>query len=241
MDPVISIIIPAFNEEKAIEKTVRQFEKLTIPHEVIVSDTASTDRTVEIAKKCADKVALLPPDKKPGVSPGRNDGAAVAKGKFLVFTDSDTFVPDINEFFATIVARFNNDPKLVGISVQIKILPEVCTWSDATVSFLMNFWFLVLNNVLGVGAASGKFQLMRSDTFKKTGGFNETLSTSEDIDLFGRLNKFGYTRIMWNLTVYHEGRRFHVLGAWHTLWRWIHNGLSFWFFKKSSDTWEPVR
>jgi GT2 family glycosyltransferase len=105
----------------------------------------------------------------------------------------------------------------------------------------MNVWFFLLNKLFGVGIASGKFIMVRADAFQKTGGFDEHLKTAEDVDLFRKLATFGHTRIAWDLAVYHEGRRFHHLGAWNTLYRWIHNGLSYWLFKKSSDTWEPVR
>ena len=58
--PGISIIIPAYNEEKALERTLLHFlpfkEKYNL--EIIVADDASTDRTVEIAERFADKVVL---------------------------------------------------------------------------------------------------------------------------------------------------------------------------------------
>jgi len=241
MNPALSIIIPAYNEEKTIERTVRQFAGLKTPREVIVSDTASTDQTVAIAKQCADKVILLQPGKKPGVSPGRNDGVVVAQGTYFVFIDSDTFIPDPNDFFARALARFANDPKLVGLSAQIKIRNNVATMSDKMVSFLMNAWFFLLNKAFGIGIASGKFIMVKADAFRKTGGFDERLTTAEDVDLFRKLTRQGRTRIAWDLAVYHEGRRFHHFGAWTTLYRWMRNGISYWLFKRSSDTWEPVR
>ncbi|HVN26426.1 MAG TPA: glycosyltransferase [Candidatus Paceibacterota bacterium] len=241
MDPLISIIIPTFNEEKTIEKTVRQFERLRTPHETIVSDSMSTDRTVEIAKSCADTVALLPASKKPGVSPARNDGVAVSHGRYLVFIDSDTFVPDPDAFFAKLLARFEREPRLVGISVKIMIVRELATRSDRAVSFLMNFWFWFSNKYFNAGLASGKFIMVKADAFRKAGGFDERLKTAEDVDLFSKLSKIGDVRTAWDLAVYHEGRRFHHMGAWMTLFKWIHNGISYWLFKKPSDTWEPVR
>ncbi len=238
---MISIIIPAYNEERTIEKTVRQFAALTEPHEVIVSDSASTDRTVAIAKECADKVVSLPPGKKSGVSPARNDGVNAAAGEFLVFIDSDTFIPNINGFFDVLLDRFRREPRTMGQSVRIEVAHAVATWSDRAVSFLMNIWFFFLNKCLGVGISSGKFMIVRTEAFKKTGGFDEHLATAEDVDLFRKLARFGHTRIVWPLAVYHDGRRFHHLGAWRTMFRWMRNSISYWLFGKASDTWEPVR
>jgi glycosyltransferase involved in cell wall biosynthesis len=241
MAPVISIIIPAYNEEKAIEKTVRQFAALRTPHEVIVSVSPSTDRTAEVAKGCADKVVILPPGGKSGVSPARNDGVAVADGEFLVFIDSDTYIGDANAFFGRLLERFAENKQVVGISVRINVAPAVATWSDRAVSFMMNAWFFFLNKCLGVGIASGKFIIVRAEAFRRTGGFNEEMKTAEDVDLFRHLRRFGLTRIAWELQVHHEGRRFHKLGAWRTFFRWIGNGISYWMFGRSSDSWEPVR
>lgn len=239
--PLISIIIPAFNEEKTIERTVRQFAALAVPHEVIVSDSASTDRTIEVARRCADKVVSLQPGKKSGVSPARNDGVAAAAGSFYVFIDSDTYIPDINDFFAVLLDRFSREHDTVGLSVKIEVTPSVATRSDRAVSFLMNSWFFFLNKCLGVGISSGKFMMVRAGEFRKTGGFDEHLNTAEDVDLFRKLARYGHTRIVWPLAVFHEGRRFHHLGAWRTLFRWMHNSISYWLLGRSSDTWEPVR
>ena len=57
---MISIIIPTLNEEKIIEATLCTLTStLTIPHEVIVSDGGSSDRTVELAKKYAGAVVFF--------------------------------------------------------------------------------------------------------------------------------------------------------------------------------------
>lgn len=240
MKPLLSIIIPTYNEESDVEKTISQFADLHIPHEVIVSDTQSTDKTVEIAKRLADKVLLLPLGKRHDASSGRNYGAAAAQGTFLVFLDCGVLIPHPNSFFERAQAAFEKDPGLVGVSVQIQVEPPTRTTSDAVVSWLMDTWFVFLNNV-GVGIASGKFQMVTADAFRKVGGFNEHFSTAEDVDFFGRIRKIGRTRIIWSLAIFHSGRRFHTQGAWYTLLLWIKNAVFFWLFKKPSEKWKPIR
>ncbi|MCR4328869.1 MAG: glycosyltransferase [Patescibacteria group bacterium] len=239
---MISIIIPTRNEEKGIRETVVQFKNLTLPHEIIVSDTLSTDNTVAIAKECADKVLVLSPDEKASVSKGRNNGAREARGEFLVFLDSETYIPNPQAFFTRALARFNADLRLAGISGRIEIDPRVRTWSDWFILIVTNLYFLTLNNIVGIGAAAGKFQMIRTNIFRETGGFNEQLFAAEDIELFQRLAKQGHTRIAWDLVVYHPGRRFHQLGAWNTVFRWMKNIISFWIRKKPADKeWEEIR
>jgi 1,2-diacylglycerol 3-alpha-glucosyltransferase len=86
--PLVSIIIPALNEEKYIEKTLKSVRRQTYPKiEVIVVDNGSTDRTGEIAKKYANKVIV---EEKRGIGIARNRGAKEAKGDILLFLDADT-------------------------------------------------------------------------------------------------------------------------------------------------------
>ena len=239
---MISIIIPTFNEEKTVEKTVRQFANLKTPHEVIVSDSLSTDTTLARARKCADIVVETAASEPRGVSHGRNNGARAAKGEFLVFLDSGDDIPDINNFFTKALDVFQRSPKLVGLSVRIEVDPAVSNLSDRIIFALMNGWFAILNNVFRFGIAAGKFQMVRASAFRAIGGFNERMPAGEDVDFFRRLSRLGRTYIMWSLVVFHSGRRFHQLGAWTTLYRWIKNALSVWIWKKAADSgWKPVR
>lgn len=239
---MISIIIPTYNEERTVEATVRQFAGLHVPHEVIVAEGRSTDRTASIAKQCADKVIDLAPGDKPGVSRQRNNGAGAASGEFIVFLDSDDIIPDLNGFFTKALAFFASDPRLVGLSARIEVSPDVRRVSDWIVCEMMNVWFALLNNVFRVGIAAGKFMMVRTPAFRATGGFNENLRAAEDVDIFTRLAHIGRTHTAWGLVVFHSGRRFHQLGAWRTLYRWIKNALSLWTFKKTADgDWETIR
>jgi glycosyltransferase involved in cell wall biosynthesis len=57
---MLSIIIPTLNEEKIIKSTLSLLKsRLKIPHELIVSDGGSNDKTVSIAKEYADKVVVF--------------------------------------------------------------------------------------------------------------------------------------------------------------------------------------
>ena len=91
-NPVISIIIPALNEENYIGGTLRSLvnQQFPFPYEIIVSDGGSSDSTVEQAQLYADQVIHNP---KVTTASGRNAGAKFAKAPYLVFIDADTFVP----------------------------------------------------------------------------------------------------------------------------------------------------
>ena len=92
---MISIIIPTLNEAKIIESTLRTLAAtLTLPHEVIVSDGGSSDRTAELAARYANTVVVYSGASRQTIGEGRNDGAKVAAGDFLVFLDADCVVPE---------------------------------------------------------------------------------------------------------------------------------------------------
>ena len=239
---MISIIIPAREEEQAIERTVMQFrDHLSIPHEVIVSDARSKDRTAEIARRTADITVVFSGEKHTAAI-GRNDGARVASGEYFAFIDAGVDVPDPQAFFEQALAHFEHDPNVVGVTGPQRASPDVETWADRLSYGFLNWELRFLNNVLHRGEASGKFILVRRDAFEKIGGFREDLVTREDGDFFYRLSKIGRTVFDPSLRIYHGARRPHALG-WPRLWGiWIFNTISVLLFNKSAaDDWTPIR
>ncbi len=90
----ISIVIPAFNEERLIEDTLAsvregmaELSRRGIESELIVCDNNSTDRTAEIARAAGAKVVFEPVNQ---IARARNCGAAAAGGDWLIFVDADS-------------------------------------------------------------------------------------------------------------------------------------------------------
>lgn len=240
---MISIIVPTLNEEKFLGQTLRALKKLELSHEVIVSDGGSTDTTLEIAAKFADKIVKKQPEEKQNIAIGRNQGAKAATGDFFVFIDADVEIPEINKFFKKALELFSNEPKLLGLTVFLKVFPEHATLADKFFFQLVNTIHYFSNNWLKIGSASGEFQMIRAEAFKKVGGFNEYLAAGEDVELFSRLARIGVTRVETGLHILHTSRRAHSIG-WPKLWGlWFMNNLFFIkFFKRSfSKTWKSVR
>src|SRR5205085_9213827 len=94
LNPKYSFIIPAYNEEALIGRTLDVLREsaayLKGGFEIIVANDDSTDRTGEIAEQ---KGARLIHVKKRQIAAVRNAGASIAIGEILVFVDADTFVP----------------------------------------------------------------------------------------------------------------------------------------------------
>ena len=89
----VSVIIPAHNEGRFIEKTLESLKKNAASLlEIIVVVNGSRDKTLEISRRYADKVIKF--SKAIGPSAARNEGAKVATGEILVFLDADTRVSE---------------------------------------------------------------------------------------------------------------------------------------------------
>jgi len=239
---MLSIIIPTFNEERAIESTLKGIKKLTaVPYELIVSDSGSTDRTVAIAQQYADRVVCYE-DQPRNASRGRNEGAKVATGELLAFVDADVTLVDINTFFTHSLKEFQQHNGLVAIGARVKALPEVETWGDNISHKIINFNCFVVNNVFRAAAISGEFQMMRTEAFRKIGGYNEKLNITEDNELYGRLRKLGQIRLVRRLLVTHPSRRAHAVG-WPRLWWELGiNWVSVTFLGRTwHDSWRHIR
>lgn len=222
---MISIIIPTYNEEKYLGKTLDNLSSLKIPHEIIVTDDKSTDGTVVLAHRYTDNV-LVPQTKHVSIAANRNTGARTAQGEFLVFMDSSCFIQNPGDFFDHALKLFDIKPALVGLTGQLRVYPEAETVSDRLMYIGFNATTRIKNNMLHIGEAPGKFQMIRSESFKNVGGFNESLITGEDADLFYRLSKIGDTYYAHDLIICHSGRRAHALGWHRILFIWMLDRVS---------------
>ena len=89
--PVLSVIIPAMNEERTIAAVVREAARICRDAEVLVIVNGSTDGTATIAEQAGARVLQYP--EALGHDAGRRVGAAAARGQILLFTDADIPIP----------------------------------------------------------------------------------------------------------------------------------------------------
>ncbi|MFO0703569.1 MAG: glycosyltransferase [Patescibacteria group bacterium] len=99
----VSVVIPAYNEESYIGKTLESLQKQTVkPDEIIVVDNASTDKTSDIAKSYGARVICEP---RSGTSFARKTGFDAASFEVIARTDADTipdkkWIENIKKYFA---------------------------------------------------------------------------------------------------------------------------------------------
>lgn len=240
---MISIVIPTLNEEKVIESTLRRLTALTLAHEVIVSDGGSTDGTVELAARYATVVTVDGRGSQT-IAEGRNMGAeaAAADSEFLVFLDADCVIPEPNRFFARALSCFAANPKLVGLTAQLRVLAANERLADRIVLGIANLGIWLGNNVLRRGISFGEFQMVRRGAFGRVNGYRADLVAREDADLFRRLSRIGDTRLDWALKVLHTGRRYRAVGWPRLIARMFLDMASMALRDRAfSKEWTPIR
>ncbi|MHB9006997.1 MAG: glycosyltransferase [Limisphaerales bacterium] len=177
----ISVVIPAFNEEKllagslaALNVAAAAFRDRGWNHETIVCDNNSTDRTPEIARAAGALVVFEPVNQ---IARARNRGASVATGDWILFLDADSHPS--RELLADL-AEAILDGRCLGGGATVRFE------SQAPAARLAGVWNF-LSRVLRW--APGGFLYCRTDLFRELGGFSEELFVSEEIDFSRRLKR----------------------------------------------------
>jgi len=239
----ISFIVPTLNEGTVLEPMLTSIRTLTkVPYEIIVSDGGSKDGTLEIAHRLANKVVENTSGKRQNIAIGRNEGAKVAEGEFLVFMDADVFIANMNAFFSRALAYFHAHPECAGYVVYLEVLQEHRTFADAFFHGMYNRWLYFMNNILHSPLSQGEFQMMPAKFYTQTGGYNETIAASEDMEIFMRLAKLGTIHVDTQLRAAHTGRRAHKIGWIKMLSLWTVNGIMVKARGRSvSKEWTPIR
>ncbi len=180
MKTLISIIIPARNEEKNIGRLIESIKNQTYKQslplsgkniETIIVDDGSTDKTAEIAKKLGVKVFLRTHLER---SAQRNFGAAKAKGKYLVFLDADMeLTPKVIEDALKMVDKY-----------KLLIIPER-TVGNNYVAKIRNFEREMYMGDVSIEVA----RFFDKKVFQEFGGYDLELTGPEDYDLPYRISQ----------------------------------------------------
>jgi len=176
-----SVVIPAFNEEEFISKTIEHIQEAftycDIKGEVIVVDNNSTDSTAEIAKGLGAMVIHEPIQQ---IARARNTGAQHANASWLIFIDADTHMSP--ELLKLTLVEMRSE-QVVGGGVLLKLDES----TKRTQGFI-DMWNRVSKTMK---LAAGCYIFCLKSTFDEIGGFNEKVYASEEIWFIKRLKKAG--------------------------------------------------
>lgn len=195
----VSVVIPALNTVETLEKCLASIKTNTSKYEceIIVVDAGSTDESLEIAKKHADKVLNGVPSRI-----NRNKGIENAEGDIICFTDSDCIVPEkwIDRLVDGLLRLNKKDNKVVGVGGANIPFLESPSLEELAISKAMRSPFIsfkarntaiydkeqeVLHNP-PINSACFKWAI------EEVGGFREEPGYPEDLDLDAKIIAKGY-------------------------------------------------
>lgn len=184
--PVVSFVMPVFNSERYIARCLLSIRSLNfdgIGYEVLIMDNGSTDGTHQIMRDLGFDFHVVP---KVNVSALRNRGATMARGDYLAFVDSDVELSP--QWLQDGLAVFQQDN--VVASGCFPGVPLDATWVQRTWDLHQRGRSRV-DSVTPAPWLSSMNLLVRRNAFLEVSGFNEQLTTAEDVDLSYRLGQRG--------------------------------------------------
>ena len=183
--PDVSVVIPAWNEERYIRTALASVATQTWPVallEAVVVDNGSTDGTHQVVQDFmagAPHLAVqLVDEPAHGVARAKNRGASVARGRWLIFLDADSrMAPDLVE---RVVARGRRGYRAGSIRVV----------ADSQDVLDRAFFGLIEFGKVLFGLRAQMFYCER-ELFMQCGGFDEHLRLAEDLEFLARLERAG--------------------------------------------------
>lgn len=223
--PRVSVVVAARNEERSVEPALRSLLALSYPdYEVVFVDDRSTDRTGEIAERLAAEYALLSVIHVNELPPGwfgknhaAQQGADVATGELLLFTDGDiTFAPNalsrgVRHLLTEHLDHLSASPRSAvnGIALQ-GCMVTFHLLSNAALS-LLKVRDPDSSSFFGLGA----YALIRADAYRAIGGHaqialrpDEDIRIAQLVKMSGRRSAFLNGEALIECPWYHSAREF---------------------------------
>ena len=178
----ISVIVPAYNEEKLLGGSLAEIQSAAAAFtvrgwsfEVIVCDNNSTDRTADIARAAGASVVFEPVNQ---IARARNAGAGAATGDWLVFVDADSHPGE--KLFADVAENISSGKVLAG-GVTIRLDEDLFV-----AGLITQFWNFSSRITRFM---AGSFIFVEAAAFRQVGGFSHEFYAAEELDLSLRLKK----------------------------------------------------
>ncbi len=200
--PLVSIIIPVYNNERFISQSISSaLEQSYEPIEVIVVNDGSTDNTLSIIESFGDKILVLN-QKNKGAGAARNTGLAHASGTYIKFLDGDDIL-EKNIISKQIESSLKMGNKKAIVYGHYHLIDQYDRISIPKKYLTINDWedpiaFLILNDYIVTTCP-----LHKKEYLDKYGGFTEEFFPGEDPELHLRLYLNGVDLIYKNDLVYY--------------------------------------
>ena len=204
--PMISFIVPAYNEEHELSDTLAAIHAAASgaarPYEIIVVDDASTDATPKIASDADAKVVQI---HRRQIAACRNAGGRAAQGEYLFFIDADTRInrAHVSGGIAALEGGY------AGGSARVAMDGFVPVWGRMLLRGFSSVYF-------GLNLGAGAFLFTTRRNFDVVGGFDEQYFAGEEVYFSLELKKLGRFKVLREPVVT-SGRKLRMYPAKHFL------------------------
>lgn len=204
----ISIVIPAYNEEKYIGDCIDSIKQHggSLFHEIVVVNNASKDRTTEIATAKGARVVY---ESNKGLTHARRRGLIEATGDIIAYLDADT---RISPNWAPLVTHsFTTNSDLVCLSGPYRYF-DGSVWQRSVMHSLWHIFAPIMYRIVGYAVLGGNF-VARKSALEQMGGFDTSIAFyGEDTDIARRISRFGKVVFRMDFFVHTSIRRFEKEG-----------------------------
>jgi len=189
--PSVSVIIPAYNEEESIAKTIKSISKSDYPNfEIIVVDDGSTDNTLKIAKSFECGKIRVFHKENGGKGTALNLGIKKARGKIIFTMDADTIVDSQS---MKKMVRFFKDSQVMSVTPAMvlckpKTIFQRIQYTEYLLGLFLRKAFASLQSIY---ITPGAFSAYRKSFFEKFGGY-AVGNITEDLEMGLRIQYNGY-------------------------------------------------
>lgn len=178
MTDLISVVIPSYNGEKYIKECIESIQAQDFPHEIIVIDDISTDKTAEIARQMGARVLVN--DVHKGQVAGKNTGIREARGNYWLTIDQDDKLRP--GALRQLYEEMQKSPDNYIIMAMLKDFCSPDTPDEAKYCKPKPFRGILTGSTL-----------FKKEVFDKIGPFREDIITGDVIDMTNRMAKTGLT------------------------------------------------
>ena len=220
----LSIIIVSFNTKEITKKCLlslkKNFQKYPLQYEIIIVDNASVDGSMEMLTDLAKNwpnLKIISSSKNLGYGKANNQGGSKAKGRFILYLNSDAIISNID--FSDIIGLFERHKDIGALTVKVllpngKIDPashrgfptlwhSLCYFFGleklfAKVPFVNKLFggyhlsYLNLDTIHQIDAGTGAFFFLRKRTVDKIGGFDKDFFMyGEDLEMAYQIKNLG--------------------------------------------------
>jgi cellulose synthase/poly-beta-1,6-N-acetylglucosamine synthase-like glycosyltransferase len=227
--PKVSIVLPAYNEEEYLEKSVDSVLALEYPKELIeifIVDDGSTDRTLEVAhsmkKKRPGSIEVIHIANQ-GKWAALNEGLKRASGELFSCLDADSFVaPDA---LRKAVQHFEGEKVAVVLPLLKVKNPSSFFQRVQWYEYVINMFYKKLIGFLNcIHVAPGPFSIYRTSILREVGGFRKAHLT-EDLEIVLRMQEQQYKIVqITDAEVYTVAPK-NLKGIYRQRYRWFRGSL----------------